>query len=404
MKEQIILTLTVHHNTPIEDAEFTGFVFENAIVRELTSENSRRAINGRAWWIIQHRYAIYPQLSGTFEIPSLSLTATEKLQSRSFHTRARSGKRFRLSEDAIAVNVKPVPDTLVGSAWLPASSVELTQSWSGEPEALVVGDSIARTFYLGAEGLLGEQLPSITSEVAGEKIVGFKTASVSFVIEEKELANGFKGSKARREVLLLDAPGEWLIPAIEVPWWNTKTNSIEYATLPAKLVSVSQPASVSQGVGESRSFFDWESVFSKIKDMVSTEPVTPPPPPNPPSDNGLGGKSLQCFANTNIDSTDGDSTFWRFIGNEVVQDVIYKSDATSGIRSIGSSLVLNQDTILLGPNWSLNRKQMTLSDTKTKQSQRCELFYIQSEYDKQLKLIKDRIQSQIDEKVQGNLI
>lgn len=403
VKEQIILTFTVDNNIAIEEGEVTGLELENAIVRKLSSGHSRRAMDGRAWWSTKHRYAIYPQHSGILEIPSLSLAAAEKKNSYL------GPKRFRITEDAIAINVKPVPNTFLGSAWLPASSIELTQSWSREPESLMVGDSITRTFYLSAEGLLGEELPSIKSEITGEKIVGFKIASESFVIEEKELANGFKGNKARREVLLLDAPGEWLIPAIEVPWWNTETNSIEYAKLPAKLVSVSQPASASQSVGESRSGFDWESVLSKIKETIFPEPATTlPPPPLPQSDNGLGGKALQCFANTRadigIDSTADDSTFWRFIGDGMVQDIIDISQATAEIKSKPVMLVLSQDAILLGQNWSLNRKTLRLTKKKTEKTQQCEIFYIQSEYFKQLNLIRDRIQLQTDARAKGNLI
>ena len=66
------------------------------------------------------------------EVPSLSLTAREVLPGLSL-LGARLGKRFKLSKDAIQVNVKPVPENFPGDVWLPAVSLELRQSWSKPP-------------------------------------------------------------------------------------------------------------------------------------------------------------------------------------------------------------------------------------------------------------------------------
>jgi len=34
------------------------------------------------------------------------------------------------------------------------------------------------------------------------------------------------------------ASGNWTLPEIRVPWWNTETNALQYATLPARAVTV----------------------------------------------------------------------------------------------------------------------------------------------------------------------
>lgn len=402
IQEQMILTVTIEQAINLDDAEVTQLELNGAIVEELTRRNFQRQINGRLWRVTQLRYAIFPQQRGTLEIPSLLLTAREALPGRSL-VGARLGKRFRLSEDAIDVNVKPVPADFPGDVWLPAASLELAQSWSTPPESMEIGDSIIRTVRLDAEGLLISQLPSISSQITGEKIEGFKIASESFQQDEKEIADGFQGNKIRRAVLIADAPGEWLFPTIEVPWWNTKTNKLEYATLPAKPFSISEPPHVSQQAKTSRPFFNWESALSELKGILSSEPTTPPQ-----SDNGLNGKALQCFANGRADidigSVADDSTFWRFIRNVVVQDSIERSNRTAEIKSEPQEVVLSDDAILLGSTWSLNRKTLRLTNKKTEKTQQCEIFYIQSEYSKQLYLIRDRIQLQIDPRLEGNLI
>ena len=108
IQEQMVLTVTIEQAINLDGAEVTQLELNGAIVEELTRRNFQRQINGRLWRVTQLRYAIYPQQRGTLEIPSLSLTAREVLPGRSL-LGARLGKRFRLSEDPIAINVKPVP-------------------------------------------------------------------------------------------------------------------------------------------------------------------------------------------------------------------------------------------------------------------------------------------------------
>ena len=140
IQEQIVLTVTIEQAINLDGAEVTQLELENAIVEELTRRNFQRQINGRLWRVTQLRYAIYPQQRGTLEIPALALTAREVLPGRSL-LGARLGKRFRLSEDPVTINIKPVPESFPGSIWLPATSLELTQSWSKSPETMEVGDS-----------------------------------------------------------------------------------------------------------------------------------------------------------------------------------------------------------------------------------------------------------------------
>jgi hypothetical protein len=173
IQEQLILTVTIEQAINLDGAEVTQLELDGAIVEELTRRNFQRQINGRLWRVTQLRYAIYPQQRGILEIPSLSLTAREVLPGRSL-LGARLGKRFRLSEDAIPITVKPVPEDFPGDVWLPASALELTQSWSKPPESMEIGDSTTRTLTLTADGLLSSQLPSITSMSDSATISGIR--------------------------------------------------------------------------------------------------------------------------------------------------------------------------------------------------------------------------------------
>ena len=241
IQEQIVLTVTIEQAINLDGAEVTQLELENAIVEELTRRNFQRQINGRLWRVTQLRYAIYPQQRGTLEIPALALTAREVLPGRSL-LGARLGKRFRLSEDPVTINIKPVPESFPGSIWLPATSLELTQSWSKPPETMEVGDSTTRTLSLTADGLLSSQLPPITSVSESGSITGIRVYPDQESSDQIERTEGFLGKRTRSEALVASGSGSWTLPEVRVPWWNTETNSLEYAILPSTTISVGSPA------------------------------------------------------------------------------------------------------------------------------------------------------------------
>lgn len=241
IQEQVVLNVTIEQAINLDGAEVTQLELENAIVEELTRRNFQRQINGRLWRVTQLRYAIYPQQRGTLEIPALSLTAREVLPGRSL-LGARLGKRFRLTEDPVSITVKPVPESFPGSVWLPANSLELTQSWSKAPETMEIGDSTTRTLSLTADGLLSSQLPPITSMSDSGEITGIRVYPDQESSDQIERTEGFLGKRTRSEALVASGSGSWTLPEVRVPWWNTKTDSLEYAVLPSTTISVDSPS------------------------------------------------------------------------------------------------------------------------------------------------------------------
>ena len=240
IQEQLILTVTIEQAINLDGAEVTQLAIDGAIVEELTRRNFQRQINGRLWRVTQLRYAIYPQQRGMLEIPSLSLTAREVLPGRSL-LGARLGKRFKLSKDAIQVNVKPVPENFPGDVWLPAVSLELRQSWSKAPDSMEVGDSTTRTLTLAAEGLLSSQLPSMTSMSDNSQSAGIRVYPDQESSDQIERTDGFLGQRTHSEALVATGGGSWTLPEVSVPWWNTETDTLQVATLPSTTISVRAP-------------------------------------------------------------------------------------------------------------------------------------------------------------------
>ena len=240
IQEQLILIVTVEQAINLDGAEVTPINIDGAIVEELSRRNFQRQINGRLWRVTQLRYAVYPQQRGLMEIPELALTAREVLPGRSL-LGARLGKRFVLTVDAKTVEVKPVPAAFPGDVWLPAASLDLTQSWSRAPETMAVGDSSTRTLTLTAAGLLSSQLPSLTSMSSATGTSGIRIYPDQESSDQIEQNEGFVSTRTRSEAIVASTGGTWTLPEVSVPWWNTQTDTLEYARLPSTTISIDSP-------------------------------------------------------------------------------------------------------------------------------------------------------------------
>ena len=104
-----------------------------------------------------------------------------------------------------------------------------------------IGDSTTRTLSLAADGLLSSQLPPITSMTDSSAITGIRVYPDQESSDQIERTEGFLGKRTRSEALVASGAGAWTLPEVRVPWWNTKTDTLEYSILPSTTISVSSP-------------------------------------------------------------------------------------------------------------------------------------------------------------------
>ena len=57
-------------------------------------------------------------------------------------------------------------------------------------------------------------------------------------IDQSEIARGLQGTRTQSEALVARANGNWTLPEIRIPWWNTQTDQLEYAVLEARDIAV----------------------------------------------------------------------------------------------------------------------------------------------------------------------
>jgi hypothetical protein len=237
VQAELMLTITLQQAINLESPEISALDIADAVVEPLERQSFQRRVGNRTWLVTELRYAIYPQKSGTLSIPAVEFAAREVQAGRTL-LGSRLGRRIRLSSEPLEVTVKSVPAAFPGDVWLPARTLSLTEDWSIDPNALSVGDSTTRTLTLIAEGLQGSQLPPLSSVQGALNIPELRFYPDQESIDQSEIAQGLQGTRTQSEALVARADGNWTLPEIRVPWWNTQTDQLEYAVLEARNIAV----------------------------------------------------------------------------------------------------------------------------------------------------------------------
>ncbi len=231
---QIILTLRVQQSVNMDGRSISELKLDNAFVKPLEQQSFQRTIDGRQWLVDELRYAIFPEQSGTLEIPAQVFSGRIKQRQRSFFDIGGSGQLVRRSTAALSINVLPKPDSFTADTWLPAQHLTLQENWSTPPEQLRVGESTTRTIRIQGEGLQGAQLPPVLFV----PIDGLKYYPDQPQISEQETSSGLLGLRQDSAAVVPTRAGTYMIPEIRIPWWDTRTEQVRYAVLPERHITV----------------------------------------------------------------------------------------------------------------------------------------------------------------------
>ncbi|WP_294738478.1 BatD family protein [uncultured Pseudomonas sp.] len=240
VQAQALLTLRVYHSVSLyDDSSLTPLQVADTRIEQLgESRTYEKVINGIRHGVIETRYAIYPQHSGTLTIPTQTFSATlvEPRPAQDNNPQgSKPGKLIHVSSPELSLTVKAKPAVYPADApWLPARSLTLTESWNPEPDHIQVGDSLTRSLTLKAEGLAGAQLPPL----ALSDIPGLRRYPDQPVLSNQNNDRGLIGSREDREALVPNRVGALELPPVEVVWWNTHEDHLERTSLPARTLQV----------------------------------------------------------------------------------------------------------------------------------------------------------------------
>jgi hypothetical protein len=225
VQSQIIYSLKLFYADSVGGDFPAPPVLADAVVQSL--EGERRfvsEINNRRYNVLEKRYAIFPQKSGTLTIPREVFRGV----------RGRGGffgqrEQVTAVSDAITIDIKPKPTAFTGTTWIAAKSFNLTERWTEQPPQFKVGEPVNRILAMHAVGLTESLLPPFDPI----ELANIKTYVDPPSTSESTGANGIASRSETTIGIVPIKPGEMTLPEIRIPWWNTETDREEVATIPA---------------------------------------------------------------------------------------------------------------------------------------------------------------------------
>jgi hypothetical protein len=246
VQSQVLFTLRVITRVEITRAQLQEPELADAVIEKLGEDsNYNKQINGVDYSVTERRYAIFPQKSGKVSIKPLLLTAEVLADSqRSINSffNSQMTKTKRVQSKAIALDVQPSPTAFTGKHWLSAQQLELKQQWSGDVSQMKVGEPLTRTLTLIAKGTTVGQLPELNKTNNND----LKAYSDQPVLQEQKLPEGLLAIREEKIALIPSKAGSYTLPSLEIPWFNTATQHMEIAKIPAIALTASDSAAFVQ--------------------------------------------------------------------------------------------------------------------------------------------------------------
>ncbi|MDD5215283.1 MAG: BatD family protein [Methylococcales bacterium] len=232
IQSQVLYTVKLYRRVDFAKANLSEPELPDAVIEKLADDaNYTTQVSGVTYVVIERKYAIFPQKSGVTTIKPLVLTAdtvARGRQNNSFFNSQMTQRRI-VKSNPIMLNVQPIPATFTDSHWLTAENLELTQTWSGDTSQMKVGEPLTRTVKLVANGSTVGQLPELNSSKIDPQLKSYNDQPV--LHEDKTLA-GIVASREEKIAFIPAKVGNYTLPAIQISWFNTRTQKIEIATLP----------------------------------------------------------------------------------------------------------------------------------------------------------------------------
>lgn len=230
---QILYTEKLYYRVNHQDANLTDFEVEDARVQALGEPRQYiSVINGERVGVYERRFAIYPEKAGTLVIPGQRFQAMASARSNPYDRWSTRQSLLSTVSKPIELEIQPIPADYPPLPWLPARALTINEQFS--TDNWKVGEAVTRTISIHTDGLSASQI------VLPEPMIpdGLKRYPDQPEYQDQTSDQGVSGDYRLAVALVPTAAGDLTLPELTLAWWNTNTNRLEYARLPAHTFKV----------------------------------------------------------------------------------------------------------------------------------------------------------------------
>ena len=238
--QQVILTHRLYTSVQLRDFSLSELTIDKAELHRLGDTQYQKVINGRNYLVLEVKYAIFPQAKGTLIIPGLRFAAYEVNNRSQFGVFNNRGNQIIRDTESKVLEVNALPSQASIDGWMPSTSVTMEQRWSGDIDSVTVGEPVTRTITIRAEGLSAAQITPL-QEPQGDNYRGYPDQPQ---LDEIVTANGLAATRIESLALVPNKPGEIVLPAVQLVWWDTNSNQPRIASLSPITLQVSPSSNI----------------------------------------------------------------------------------------------------------------------------------------------------------------
>lgn len=226
VQEQLLFSIRLFYTiNGIRNPVFTEIDIPDTVTQLIGSPNQyEKIIDGQRYGVYEKRYVIFPQKSGSLDIPDILFRGEVTDGSSSFVFRNLNTRRITAFIEGRTIDVvERPPSAEMLPTWLPVTDLVMEESFSRPLSDLKVGDSFVRTIKMTANGVDGAVLPPFSPS----NIQGFNTYPDPAKIERRFVNGSIVGERIESSTLVVLEDGNLSIPAIKIDWWNVDSDRLD---------------------------------------------------------------------------------------------------------------------------------------------------------------------------------
>ena len=244
VQEQALLTVRLYTRVSLNGYSHSELeLADTKVIKVSENQQYRKKIGRETYMVVESLYALFPERSGEIEIPALRFSvAVAETRSRFDSFFDSRGKTTYLHSKAQTLEVKPAPPLQGSDQWLPATQVELSQTWNSSARSAdtssqhkaLVGEPITRTITVTAKGLSAAQLPPLKFSNNGN----YRLYPDQATTEDELSTHGVTGKRIEAMAIVPTQAGTLHLPEIKLSWWDTEAEQFREAIVPGETFEV----------------------------------------------------------------------------------------------------------------------------------------------------------------------
>ena len=241
VQQSIGYVLRLYYATPLVSGELDQPEPAGAAIQRIGSDlQYSRDVGGRRYTVVERRFQIVPERSGTLTIPGARFAGQGV--GGFFDDMLGDGRRALSAEGpALTLQVRPMPDG-APQPWLPLHA--LAMRYVDAPQALRAGEAAAVVVEMTADGASASQLPELQLPATD----GVQVFPDPPQVDETFVDGRLRVKVTRRFSLLPSQAGALVVRGPRQAWWDVAAGSARAASLPDLRFTVAAGTAEAGGV------------------------------------------------------------------------------------------------------------------------------------------------------------